>query len=122
MTKFAPRKVSMKLKEIAEKLDCVLDGDGEIEITGVNTLERAESGDLSFLSNRKYTPLLATTRAGAVLLHKDFSGVTPAALLCDNPYLAFAQALEFFYQPPRPAPAVHPTAVIAPSARIGANA
>src|SRR5438132_1291729 len=108
----------MKLKEIAERLDCALDAGGEIEIAGVNTLERAASGDLSFLSNRKYTPQLATTRASAVLLPKDFAAVKLPALRCPDPYLAFAKALELFYQPPHPAAGVHPTAVIAPSARI----
>src|SRR5579885_3123381 len=112
----------MKLMEIAHKLDCQLEGDGEMEITGVTSLERAAAGDLSFLSNRKYVPLLATTKAGAVLLAKDFGPVKMAALRSNNPYLAFAKALELFYQPPRPPSGVHPTAVIAPSARVGANA
>jgi UDP-3-O-[3-hydroxymyristoyl] glucosamine N-acyltransferase len=112
----------MKLKEIAARLDCILDGDGEIEITGVNSLERAGSGELSFLSNRKYTPLLRTTRAGAVLLPSDFGQAGLPAVRCPDPYLAFAKALEFFYQPPRPAAGVHPTAVVAPSARLGPNA
>ena len=113
----------MKLKEIAEKLDCTLEGNGELEITGANSLERAGPGDLTFLANRAYTPLLKTTRAGAVLLAKDFravSGPTPIpALRCEDPYRSFAKALEFFYQPPRPATGIHPTAVISPSAKVG---
>src|SRR3989304_2903914 len=92
----------MKLKEIAERLDCILDGEGEIEITGVNSLERAGTGELSFLSNRKYPPLLQTTRAGAVLLPKDFGPVGLPALRCSDPYLAFAKELELFYRPLRP--------------------
>lgn len=116
----------MKLKEIAEKLDCSLEGDGELEITGANGLERAGPGELTFLANRAYKPLLKTTRAGAVLLAKDFVSPdrpTPLPTLrCEDPYLAFAKALEFFYQPPRPAPGIHPTAVIASSAQVGPNA
>ncbi len=113
----------MKLKKIAEKLDCSLEGNGELEITGANGLERAGPGELTFLANRAYRPLLKTTRAGAVLLAKDFAAPdrpTPLPTLrCEDPYLAFAKALEFFYQPPRPAPGIHPTAVISPSAKIG---
>lgn len=116
----------MKLKEIAEKLDCSLEGDGELEITGANGLERAGPGELTFLANRAYKPLLKTTRAGAVLLAKDLVSPdrpTPLPTLrCEDPYLAFAKALEFFYQPPRPAPGIHPTAVIASSAQVGPNA
>ena len=111
----------MKLKEIAERLDCALEGNGEMEITGANSLERAGPGDLTFLANRKYTPLLRTTRAGAVLIAKDFGPVSQPALRCNDPYGAFAKALEFFYRPPRPPVGIHPTAVIAPSAKIGSN-
>ena len=112
----------MKLKDIADRLELQLEGNGDVEISGVNSLERAGPGELSFLANRKYTPLLKTTRAGAVMVSKDFAPVQLPAIRCDDPYLAFAKALEFFYQPPAPPPGVHPTAVIASSARIGPNA
>ncbi|HWP84329.1 MAG TPA: UDP-3-O-(3-hydroxymyristoyl)glucosamine N-acyltransferase [Terriglobia bacterium] len=112
----------MKLRELADRLGIQFDGDGEREITGVNTLEKAGPSELSFLANRKYVPLLKTTRAGAVLLPQDFGPVPQAALRCADPYLAFARALELFYQPPKPEVGVHPTAVIHPSARIGPQA
>src|SRR5207249_8604868 len=69
--------------------------------------------------------LLKTTRASAVLveegitLEREASLPALAALRSGNPYLAFAQAIELFYQPPRYAPGIHPTAIIAKSARIG---
>lgn len=112
----------MLLREIAARLDTQMDGDGGIEITGINTLERAGPSELSFLANRKYTPLLKSTRAAAVLLPQDFGPVPVAALRCEDPYLCFAKALEIFYRPPKPLPGVHPTAVIQPSARIGPEA
>lgn len=112
----------MKLGEIARRLHCNLEGDGEIDISGVNSLERAGPGELSFLANRKYTPLLKTTHAAAVILPKDFGPVRIPSLRCEDPYLTFAQALEFFYQPPRPPAGVHSTAVVAPGAKIGPNA
>ena len=96
----------MKLQDLAQKLGCRLDGNPSIEITGVAGLDRAASGDLSFLANRRYFPLLKTTKASAVLLEEGVkvqrdAGVEPlAALRTQNPYLAFAQALELFYQPP----------------------
>lgn len=112
----------MKLREIAERLRLTLDGDGEVEISGVNSLEKAGPRDLSFLANRKYTPLLKTTRAAAVMVSKNFGAVRLPAIRCEDPYLAFAKALEFFYRPPAPPPGIHSTAVIASSARIGPNA
>lgn len=112
----------MKLRELAERLQIQLDGDGEQEITGVNSLERAGPTELSFLSNRKYTPLLKTTRAGAILVPLGTAPLDRPMLRCADPYLAFAKALELFYQPPRPELGIHPTAVIHPSAKLGPEA
>lgn len=118
----------MKLGEIAEKLSCRLEGDAQIEITGVAGIEHAGPGQITFLANRRYFPLLKTTRASAVLLEEGISiereaGLPAlAALRSANPYLAFAHSIAFFYQPPRYSPGIHPTAVIAKSARIGDGA
>ena len=118
----------MILSEVAEKLACRLEGNPKIEITGVAGIDHAQPGQLTFLANRRYFPLLKSTRASAVLLAEGIviereAGLAPlAALRSANPYLAFAHAIELFYQPPRYAPGIHPTAIIAKSARIGERA
>ncbi len=118
----------MKLREIAEKLNCRLEGDPQAKITGVAGIDHAQAGHLTFLANRRYFSALQTTRASAVLLedgvaiHRDPGAPPIAALRTPNPYLAFAKALEFFYQPPRYAPGIHPTAIVSPSARLGEGA
>ena len=118
----------MKLSEVAQKLGCRLEGSLEIEIRGVAGIEHAESGQLTFLANRRYFPLLKTTRASAVLIEEGVtlereSGLPAlAALRSPNPYLAFAHAIELFYQSPRYAPGIHPSAVIAKTAHIGEGA
>src|SRR6267154_3806989 len=115
---------SMKLSEVAQKLACRLEGAPDTEIRGIAGIEHAEPGQITFLANRRYFPLLKTTRASAVLIEDGISldrgaGSPPiAALRTPNPYLAFAHAIELFYQPPRYEPGIHPTAVIAPTARI----
>src|SRR2546429_7651709 len=118
----------MKLAEIAQKLGCRLEGPPEIEIRGVAGIEHAEAGQVTFLANRRYFPSLNTTRASSVLieegiaLDREASMLPLAALRSPNPYLAFAHALELFYQPPRYAPGIHPTAIIGKSAKIGDGA
>jgi len=118
----------MKLAEVAQKLGCRLEGSPEIEIRGVAGIEQAEAGQITFLANRRYFPLLHSTRASAVLVEEGIKmardpDLPPlAALRTPNPYLAFAHAIELFYQPPRYAPGIHPTAVISKSARIGEGA
>ncbi|MEI9974979.1 MAG: UDP-3-O-(3-hydroxymyristoyl)glucosamine N-acyltransferase [Ignavibacteriota bacterium] len=48
-------------------------------------------------------------------------GLEIALLISNNPYLDFARALALYYQPPRPAPGVHPLAYVAPTATVGEN-
>ncbi len=114
----------MKLADLAEKLSCRLEGPPETEIHGVAGIDQATPGQITFLSNKRYIPLLKTTRASAVLieesapLDRDPNLPPLAALRTPNPYLAFAKALELFYQPPQYEPGVHPTAVIARTARV----
>jgi len=118
----------MKLSEVAQKLGCRLEGAPELEIHGVAGIEQAAPGQITFLANRRYFPLLKTTRASAVLIEdgialgRDASTPALAALRSTNPYLAFAHAIELFYQPPRYTPGIHPTAVIAKTVRIGDGA
>lgn len=112
----------MKLGEIAEKLGCELEGDAALEITDVAGIEEARAGELTFLVNRKYRPALRETKASAILVSREEGAVPMAALRSANPYLDFARAVEIFHPAPRYAPGVHPTAVVANSAKIGANA
>jgi UDP-3-O-[3-hydroxymyristoyl] glucosamine N-acyltransferase len=112
----------MKLREIAEALGCQLEGDGELEITGLAPIEQAGPSELTFLSNPKYAPKVKSTRAGAILVAEAVHGLPIASLVSSNPYLDFARALELFYQPPRPLPGISPLASLAPTAEIGEGA
>jgi len=109
----------MKLSDLAAALGCRLEGDGELEITGVAGMEHAVPGQITFLANPKYAPRVKHTRASAILVAEVVP--SPASLVSPNPYLDFARALALFYQPPRPPPGVHPLASVAPSAAIGEN-
>src|ERR1700744_4628561 len=102
----------MKLGAIAEKLGCAVEGDANLEITGVAGIEEAREGELTFLVNRKYRPALETTHASAILIARDEAAPRMAALRSSNPYLDFARAIELFHPEPQYAPGIHPTAVI----------
>ena len=113
---------SLKLAALAEYLDATLRGDPSAEINRVSGIETAEPGDLTFVSNPRYAALARTTKATAILVEPGFPEVPAATLRVENPYLAFAFAIELFYRSPAYAPGVHPTAAIASTASIGANA
>jgi UDP-3-O-[3-hydroxymyristoyl] glucosamine N-acyltransferase len=113
----------MKLSEIASALGVQLDSrSSEVEITGVAGVEEAGPGQITFIVNPKYAPAVRSTRAAAVIVGQDFPAADVPLLRSKNPYLDFARAIELFYQPPDYAPGIHPTAVIHPSAKVGANA
>jgi UDP-3-O-[3-hydroxymyristoyl] glucosamine N-acyltransferase len=109
----------MKLRELAERLSCRLEGDGEIEIVRVAGIEDAEPGDLTFVANSKYLPALATTRASAVLLREEPATARLAVLRTADPYLAFARAVGLFAPHWKPAPGIHAMAAVAGGATLG---
>lgn len=112
----------MKLREIAQRLGCELRGQGDIEITGVSGIDQAGPGQLSFIANRKYVSKAHVTRASALIVSSDFASLTIPSLRTQNPRLAFARAIEIFYQAPQPAPGIDVAARIAASAKIGPGA
>src|SRR5438270_2722756 len=112
----------MKLAEIAAQLEVRLRGDGEVEIKGLQGIADAQPGELTFVSNPKYAAAARTTRASAIIVAEDFPELAKPTLRTPDPYFTFARAVELFYQPPRYAPGIHPTAVIDKSARIGRGA
>src|SRR3982750_1495473 len=119
---------SLKLRELAERLDCRLDGDGTLDIVRVTGLEDAGTGDLTFFTNPKYAAQLKRTRASAVIAGEQVDGAPCAVLRTSHPYLAFAKAVAVFADPWRPPPGVHrladvsAVAAVDPTASIGAFA
>jgi len=112
----------MKLSEIATRLDCVLKGDGALEITRVVGIDEAGEGHLTFVSNAKYAARARTTKASAVIVAPDFPDIPTATLRSSDPYLTFAHAVELFYEPPKAACGIDPAARIAQTAKIGEGA
>jgi UDP-3-O-[3-hydroxymyristoyl] glucosamine N-acyltransferase len=114
----------LKLREIAERLACRLEGDGDIEIVRIASLQQAQPGDLSFVANTRYLSQLAATKASAVILGTVARGApsTPCAVLrSDDPYSAFARAVSLFVQTAPPATGVDRLSAIASDAAIGAD-
>jgi len=113
----------LTLAMIAARVGGRLVGDGDASLTGVAGLAEAGPGDLAFLANPRYVPLLATTRAGAVLLRAEHVAACPRpAVVVDDPDWAFAVAAECFVPPPAPPPpGVHPLACVAQGVRIEAG-
>lgn len=113
----------MKLTELATKIGAGLDpAESDLEITGVAPIESAVPGSVTFIANPKYAPAARTTQASAIIVDEKFPPVEKTLLRTRNPHFAYARAAELFHHPPHYPAGIHPTAVIDPSARIGAHA
>jgi UDP-3-O-[3-hydroxymyristoyl] glucosamine N-acyltransferase len=114
----------MKLRELAERLQCRLEGSGDVEILRVAGIRDAGAGDLTFLAHRKYVADLAATQASAVIL-ASAPGEQPetlphcAILRSQDPYSAFARALKLFVQVTPPARGIDRLSSVALDAAIG---
>jgi UDP-3-O-[3-hydroxymyristoyl] glucosamine N-acyltransferase len=95
------------------------------EITGVAAVDQAMAGTLSYIEGPKFASFIATTNASALILPKDEALQAKAAergiawLSAADPRLGFARAIALFYKPYRPAPGIHPSAVVDPSVTCG---
>lgn len=109
----------IRLADLAERIGARLEGDGDLSVTGVAAIEDAEPGDVTFLANPKYAASAKTSRASAIIARDPVQGSRAAFLLTEDPYRAFALAVEAFFPAPRFAPGVSEKAAVDPTARLG---
>jgi len=111
------------LDELANRFGGQVVGDGATPLTGINTLEKAGLGEISFLSNSKYKKFLATTNASALIVGmSDKEATSLPRIVTPNPYLYFAHVTAFFHPAEIPKPGIHPSAVVEPGATVAASA
>ncbi len=112
----------LNLRQIAELVGGELVGNPEISVTGVAGIKEAQEGDITFVSNAKYLPFLDQTRASAVITARDVISGRTNLVRTPNPSQAFTKVIDYFH-PARGlrTKGVHPTAVVAPDARLGAQ-
>jgi UDP-3-O-[3-hydroxymyristoyl] glucosamine N-acyltransferase len=120
---------SFSLAELAEHFGGTVVGDAATRIRQVAPLETAGPEELSFLANRKYQKLLASTRARAVILGEEARDATALPrIVCKYPYAYYARVAALVNPEATPEPGIHPQAAVhagarvAPSASVGACA
>ncbi len=111
----------IRLVDLAERLGAELRGDGEWYVEGVRPLDEAGPEDLSFLHNPKYLDRARESKAGAILVRDADLLPDRTVLVCDEPYLAFAKALELMHPVERHEAGVHPSAVVADAVDLGSG-
>ncbi|MEO6422528.1 MAG: LpxD N-terminal domain-containing protein, partial [Candidatus Nitrotoga sp.] len=117
------KRADYSLKEIAARFGGRLLGNAETTVNQIATLEKAQVGHLTFLASAKYRPLLATTRASAIIVGTSDTDATPIPrIICDNPYVYFAKVSAFLNPPVLIVPGIHPSAVIEKGVHIDQTA
>jgi UDP-3-O-[3-hydroxymyristoyl] glucosamine N-acyltransferase len=113
----------LTIADIAKLINGEIVGDGDVEITGCSGIQDAKNGDITFLANPKYLDQAQTTHASAVIIPRQMSLPGKIVIRADNPSLGFTQVLNrFIEQAPDYRPkGIHPTAIIAPDARLAAD-
>lgn len=112
---------SKTLNEIAEHIGGRVVGNAQTVITGASTLDQAGAGQITFLSNPKYTPRVKTTQAAAVLVFQEVE-TDANQIVVEDPYYAFMQTVVLLHgHREHPAFDISPHAVVAKSAKIGKN-
>ncbi len=114
----------MKVSDIARVIGAAVDGNGDVEITGIGKIEEAKSGELTFLANPKYEKYVLTTRASAVIVSETFKTNRSDLVLLrtKDPYVAFVFAVKEILPPREPLqPGIHPSAYVSGTASLGSD-
>jgi UDP-3-O-[3-hydroxymyristoyl] glucosamine N-acyltransferase len=111
----------MRVDEIARRLNTACEGAGDLEITAAAALESAGPGEIAFVGSRKATEQAAQSRAGCLLVGKEFPAGRTLIRVSD-PRASLATVIGLLYPPLPITPGIHPTAVIAPDAEIASTA
>jgi len=108
-----------KLSELAEFVGGTVVGDGEIEISGVASIDEAQPGEITFIVNPKYLRRLSETGASAVIVSKEVTTTDKPLISAANPQLAFVKILTLFLAKPYQPKGIDPNARISPTAQLG---
>ena len=111
---------ALMLRDIHAQVGGELSGDGGVRISGINGIEAAGPGELTFADSAAYADRVGKSRASAVIVPADFPAAPgPILLRVANPRLAFLKAMYLFQPAVARAGGVHRRAVVAPDAELG---
>lgn len=113
------RRLEFKLKEIAERVSGKISGDDGARITGINSLEKAGEGEISFFAGARYREQVAKTKASALLVPHRLESFCGPQVIVAKPSLAFARVAALFAPPVARFPGISDRASVAESALLG---
>ena len=110
------------LGEIADLVKGELVGDPSTVITGISGIKEARKGDITFLANPKYSSLVQTTKAAAVITSRENVEASKPLIKTDNPSVAFTKVVSLASPSSVNHPqGIHPTALVAKGVKLDKN-
>ncbi len=117
--------MSLNLQQLAKALKLEFRGDAGLEINGVASPKSALAGELCFIQYKKYLGDIDESKCSAVILSAELAADVggKALLLSDNPHYSFVQAIKALGLEPQAGTdgGIHPSAIIADTARLGSG-
>ncbi|MDQ1256685.1 MAG: UDP-3-O-[3-hydroxymyristoyl] glucosamine N-acyltransferase, partial [Candidatus Hydrogenedentes bacterium] len=112
--------MNIPVSEIAELVGGTVIGDAAAIVTGVNAIQQAGPGDLSFVRDARYRAFLETTAAAAVFVPRGIEGGNVTLIQVSSPDVAFAQVLQRIEaEQTRHPKGIHPSAVVGEGVVLG---
>ncbi len=105
-------------KELAEAIGARLEGDGAAEVSGVAAPERAGTRDLIYVESAKHAQRASASAAACAIAAEGIPLAGKTVLRSGQPKVAFSQAAELLLGRAPIASGIHPTAIVAPLARV----
>lgn len=113
-----------RLEELATQVGAAIRGNTDVAIESIAPLEGATEKNLTFISNAKFRPLLAKSRAGILIVSEsdvEFCNKESNLLIVKDPYVAYAIVAQYMDSTPKAASLIAASAVISPTAKLGRN-
>jgi len=112
--------MALSLRQIAELVGGEVVGDADVMIERVAPITRAQPGEITFVSNSRYTPYARSTKASAIIVAPDLKNLRRNLIVTPNPYLAYQKTVGVLMEEKRErVVGIHPAAVVARTATIG---
>lgn len=108
--------------DIAKQLQGEVLGDGTVVLKGFAPADRAQPGDLTFAENENYFVRAEQSAASAIIASGTLTSTKKTVIRVADARLAFARVLPLFFPEPTFAPGIHPSAVVATTAKIDPSA
>jgi UDP-3-O-[3-hydroxymyristoyl] glucosamine N-acyltransferase len=107
------------LGKIAALVNGIVEGDAGIMISGPNSLEEAQPGQIAFIDRPELLPAGEESAASALIVRDGTRVSSKPLIVTEDPRLAFSKVLELFAPRPRVVEGIHPTATVGQNVTLG---